>query len=81
MLPLGREVITALGGSVLVIVPLLQLVSVVRIPAISNALAINPTDCEQRGQDGTSRAAVTLFAVARSNIAGIVSVIMRFTSG
>jgi hypothetical protein len=79
--PRGSRVKVALGGPASRVMPAFQLVSVVAIPFISNALAINPTDWQQLGQAGTNRAAVASPAVAASRIAGIVSSTNRVATG
>lgn len=73
VMPRARRVNVARGGFVTRVRPAFQLVNVVATPAISNPRAISPTDWEQMGQEGTSRAASTCSALATSRTEGTVS--------
>ncbi len=80
-MPVVILVNVARGGLMADMRPAIQLVMVVAIPAPSRARASSPTDCTHNGHDGTKKAACTRSSWATATIAGMVSSMMRRTSG
>ncbi len=81
MLPVFSRVNVARGGAVRRVMPGTALVRVVAIPSCSRSLATSPTDWQQIGQAGTSRAASAFSSLAAASTPGAIRSTTALASG